>query len=136
MRDNVSRGFDSRLLLATLLAGLSLGCDVIDKEVTVYRVVEGKGPRIAFPRQVYKASFETQTVVTKMPGAPSQIDRLRGCVVFDSKNWTCKDPDDPDSVTAMADGTIVKEKIGFLPDARIQYVGKLRWLLIDWGILK
>jgi len=109
------------LLLSLVIIG---GCDV--DSVTTYPVVREGGKACRLPRITYKASFESQTVVSWAPGLGLPPNRLKNCTVWDKKNWNAHDR--LGDTISMKDGRI---DVGNIPG--VEYTNWVEWYFLKYS---
>ena len=109
------------LLLSLVIIG---GCDV--DSVTTYPVVREGGKACRLPRITYKASFESQTVISWAPGLELPPNRPENCTVWDKKNWNAQDR--LDDTISMKDGKI---DVGNIPG--VEYTNWVEWYYLKYS---
>ena len=111
-------------LLALIVFG---GCDILpNSSVTTYPVVREGGKAYRLPRIIYKASFESQTVISWAPGLGLPPNRLENCTVWDKNNWIAHDR--LGGTISMKNGKI---DVGNTPD--VEYTNWIEWYFLKNG---
>ena len=126
-----------------LIALTVIGCTSKTGEVTIYpllcsaSLVNGdcRGQWLPLKKTVFRISAAKQTVSSWMPGTANSPKQLAKCVVHDTENWQCSDPDDSvDQGMASGEfsnhiGSYTGSEVDKKYEMRTRYVSGLRYWL-------
>jgi hypothetical protein len=129
-----------------LIALTVIGCSSKSGEITVYPLLckgsiqngSCRGHWLILKRTVYRISADKQAVSSLMLGTAAPPKKLSKCMVSDTENWRCSDPDGT-SEKQMASGEFsvhIRNYAGSDIDKdyemRTRYVSRLRYWLAEF----